>query len=67
MIVVGGGNLHNPPEVLAHLGWGARVGLVPDPQLAVAIVQEAEGSGDFPRRGLVGRGPRPDMPASVVR
>ena len=37
VIVVGGGDLHNPPEVLAHLGWGARVGLVPDPQLAVAI------------------------------
>ncbi len=37
MIVVGGGDLHNPPKVLAHLGWGARVGLVTDPQLALAV------------------------------
>ena len=74
-----------------HLGWGAQVGLAPDPQLAVAVgapvVQDAlvvaesklpvvslavhlppaEGGGDFPRRGLVGRGHRPDMPASAVR
>ena len=90
MIVVGGGDLHNPPEVLAHLGWGARVGLVPDPQLAVAVgapvVQDAlavaesklpvvslavhlppaEGGGHFPQRGLVGRGPGPDLPAVVL-
>ena len=77
-------------EVLAHLGWGAQVGLAPDPQLAVAVgapvVQDAlvvaesklpvvslavhlppaEGGGDFPRRGLVGRGPGPSGEVIVV-
>ena len=31
VIVVGGGHLHYPPEVLAHLGRGARVGFVSGP------------------------------------
>ena len=37
VVVVGGRDLNDPTQVLAHLRWCARVGLVAGPQLTVGV------------------------------
>ena len=37
VVVVGSRDLNDPTQVLAHLRWGARVGLVASAQLAIGV------------------------------